>query len=123
MTLTPDEYYELEGLYLDVRQEWEKVRHTPDADYWQGKKDGLRTLLALIAPTEHDRQGWELLQGSSTGGPENRSTLREKLVAQVKDAYRMLEMLQTDTYPEMQSDAQRWVEWVDRTQTIAAVTA
>jgi hypothetical protein len=66
---------ELVRVYLDVLKQHEKE---PGA-YWQGKKDGLRTALALLEPGD----SWTTINESSYG---KRLTDLEKLSRLVEDA-------------------------------------
>lgn len=49
-------YLELEGLLEEFRVEWERTRRQAGRkeNYWQGKKDGLRTALNLLYPFVRD---------------------------------------------------------------------
>ena len=82
-----DRYFDLLRVYVDVREQRTNVDHLDEAEYWQGKKDGLRTALTLFAPDEEEKQRWEGIQESA---PNNRLTEMENLRAALAEARELL---------------------------------
>lgn len=72
---------ELADLFLDVDQQHRDCTEPFAREYWQGKKDGLRTALALIDKENSDH--WKSYQGSSHN---RRLTKLEVLTEMVNDA-------------------------------------
>lgn len=72
---------ELADLFLDVNQEHRNCTEPIAREYWQGKKDGLRTALALLDKENVDH--WRSYQQSSYN---TRLTKLESLTQMVNDA-------------------------------------
>ena len=72
---------ELADLFLDVDQEHRDCTEAMDREYWQGKKDGLRTALALL--DKENANHWESYQKSSHN---SRLTKLQILTEMVNDA-------------------------------------
>jgi hypothetical protein len=71
---------ELISLYSDVAEQHDRCESgSKEREYWQGKKDGLRTALALLQP----ERNWTALNDSSW---DKRSTDLELLKSLVQDA-------------------------------------
>jgi hypothetical protein len=59
-------YTEALSLYGKVRDKHAEVAFDQDEErYWQGKKDGVRLALALLAPDLEDRERWKRIQEST----------------------------------------------------------
>ncbi len=53
-------------LYANTREKFiTSAMDDQDRDYWQGRKDGMRVTLALVAPDPEDRERWERIQDST----------------------------------------------------------
>jgi len=72
---------ELADLFLDVDQQHRDCTEPMAREYWQGKKDGLRTALALLDKENSDH--WRSYQASSHN---SRLTKLEILTEMVNDA-------------------------------------
>jgi len=59
-------YDECVSLYADVYERYESAEGV-EFHYWQGKKDGMRTVLAMLAPTSRQSEAWTVLQDTSEG--------------------------------------------------------
>ena len=63
------EAYELcEDLFIDYLGKWNDAAESKEMRYWQGKKDGLRMALTLLAPTAEKAKSWAVLQMTSGKG-------------------------------------------------------
>lgn len=104
-------YQELVRLFWDVRDAHAQAEDRDQMNYWQGKKDGIRIAIALIAPNEQAQRSWELQQESSNNGY---ATEKEQLRALARDAYRIFDMLEHDHVPNYSLEAEDWLEWAKR---------
>ena len=106
-----DAYRKLSEIYDDVKDAHREAKTKEEMQYWQGKKDGLRTALAEIGNDQQART-WNLLQRSAG---TQRATEREILRSMVKDAHRICwNLMNGGPYRELDSDAENFVEWVNR---------
>lgn len=118
MPADKDEYLQLIRLFNDVDDAHDRaIQRKSDRDerYWQGKKDGVRTSITVVAPTEADRHRWELANESS---PAQLATEREILAGQVQQAYDLFEQeLESSPHDEWLSisaaDARTFIMTVD----------
>lgn len=117
-TQTPEEQYrEIWLLYGDVREEWEKWDGV-DRDkqmYFQGKKDGLRTALGIIAPDAATKHHWELTNESAHAGY---GTMRQVLQGQVNRAFNIISNALTGPFPETKREMKEFIEWCKRTKSV-----
>ena len=118
MELT-DVYRELTDLFYDVSDEYRKPKSDKPYEfaYLQGKKDGIRICLALLAEVlseTRDANTWRFLQESSNKGV---ATEREILRKQVHNIYVLLNdyIAFKGNYPEFMDYAKELIEWIDRT--------
>ena len=81
MKIQMDAMRELIDLFLDVEQEHRDCTEPMARQYWQGKKDGLRTALALLDKENADH--WQSYQESSHN---RRLTKLQTLTEMVNDA-------------------------------------
>lgn len=59
-------YSEALMLYTNTREKFiTSAMDETDRDYWQGRKDGMRVTLALVAPDPEDRERWQRIQDST----------------------------------------------------------
>ena len=114
-----DIYKELSDLFEDVSDEYRKPRSDKPYEfaYLQGKKDGIRICLALLAELLDNKKEsamWKLLQESSNKGV---ATEREILRKQIHNVYKLLNdyIVFNGNYPEFMDYAKELIEWIDRT--------
>lgn len=119
--LLDDATFEVLQLYCAIRDKWRESRGD-EHSYMQGQKDGIRKTMALMGDVigQENAEDWKRLQESSIH-PTQYATRLEILEAQVKDAYRMMDVLRDGTYREIKQDAREFVEWVKRTKSIKVV--
>ena len=120
MTLTDEETREVWGLFHDVYATFiEKAadKNQIEQAYWQGKKDGILTILAMIGATERDRQDASGLNDSSPGSMvEVRATELQIMRAQLARAYNLI--YNPGDFMAPRQERANFDQWVRRTATV-----
>lgn len=102
-----ERFYDLGRFFWHAKNERVNAETVEEINYWQGQKDAFRKSMIIYAPNEERRESWRLQQESS---PAGYASEMEKLQALVKDANRILEMVEEDNVPLLSLEAEEWLE-------------
>lgn len=115
MPTNNDEYLLVRRIYNNAISEHMRQRRLgADAEtvaYWQGKKDGIRALMAIMAPTPDERARWERASEGSASTVKLRASQIEILIKQVERAAELLAPLKGKLIT-----ADRFLNWVEYTE-------